>query len=425
MIKLLLHHEHRNFQRLWWAQLISQFGDRVNQLALVGLITERVPGSVMGLAKLMAFTIIPVFFLQSFAGIFIDRWDRRVTLLVCDVIRGLLVLSIALVFFAWESMVPIYIVVFLAFACSRFYSPAKMSLIPDLVEQESLFMANSLVTTTGMIAFILGCAVGGFVIDRYGARMGFLIDAGTFFVSALLISPINLSQQWKVDRARILQAGREIIGPIRRSVANELKQGLQYLRGHRELRFIISMIAIILCAAGAVYVVIIVFTQESFQSVTKDLGIIAIFLGIGLFVGAILCGRWGKRFVWYQTIFFSLITGGILLVTFALLIHWRPQLLSALLLSFGLGLVIGPMFITANTIIHVVSDDKMRGKVFSALEIVIHCAFLTAMLISSWLAGFVPKVWILVGVGTICLVIGLVGLRMKLNTACRASKGMA
>ncbi len=413
MIKLLFDPKSRNFQRLWFAQLVSQFGDRINQLALVGLIAERVPGSAMELAKLLAFTIIPVFLIQPFAGVFVDRWDRRTTLLICDVIRGVLVLSIPLLFFAGHSMIPIYIVVFLAFCFSRFYSPAKMSIIPDLVEKDSLLMANTLVSTTGMIAFVLGCALGGFLIDRYGARNGFLIDGATFLVSAALVFSIDLSRTFKMDTDKILAVGKEIIGPIRRSVWAELGEGLRYLAQNTELRFIIGMISAILAAAGAVYVVIIVFIQEAFGSITRDLGVLAVCLGAGLFLGAVLYGRWGKRLVWYKTMFWSLFTGGAMMIAFALVVHFEPRLTAAMVLAFALGIVTGPMFITANTIIHVISDEKMRGKVFSALEIVIHLAFLAAMLVSSWLAEFTPKVWILAGVGMICAVIGLLGLRMK------------
>ena len=417
MIKLLFDPKSRNFQRLWLAQLVSQFGDRINQLALVGLIAERVPGSAMELAKLLAFTIIPVFLIQPFAGVFVDRWDRRATLLVCDVIRGILVLSIPFVFFASHSMIPIYIVVFLAFCFSRFYSPAKMSIIPDLVEKDSLLMANSLVSTTGMIAFVLGCALGGFLIDRYGARNGFIIDGVTFLVSAAFVFSINLSLRLKMGRANFLKVGKEIIGPIRRSVWAELGEGLRYLAKNKELRLIIGMISTILAAAGAVYVVIIVFIQESFGSVTRDLGVLAVCLGVGLFLGAVLYGRWGKKLVWYKTMFWSLFTGGALLIAFALVVHFEARLTAAMVLAFALGIVTGPMFITANTIIHVISDENMRGKVFSALEIVIHFAFLAAMLISSWLAEFTPKVWILTGVGVMCIAIGVMGLRMKSQLA--------
>ncbi|MBI5149759.1 MAG: MFS transporter [Candidatus Omnitrophica bacterium] len=413
MIDLLFDRQNRNFQRLWWAQLISQFGDRVNQLALVGLIAGRVPGSAMELAKLLAFTIVPVFLIQPFAGVFVDRWDRRTTLFVCDAARGALVLLIPFAFFYRESMVPIYIIVFLAFCFSRFYSPAKMSILPDLVASENLLMANSLVTTTGMIAFVLGCALGGFIVDRYGARAGFIIDGVTFFISGALVFSIDLSRRLKAGRVNFFKAGREFIGPIRRSVWGELREGMRYLVGHRELRFTIGIIFAMLAAAGAVYVVIIVFIQESFQSVTRDLGVLAVFLGLGLFTGALIYGRWGRRFVWYKTMFFSLMAGGAFLIAFALLVHWDPRISSALLLAFFLGLVIGPIFITANMIVQVVSDDTMRGKVFSALEVVIHLAFLTAMLVSSWLAEFTPKFWILVGAGVLCAGIGLTGLGMK------------
>ena len=417
MIKLLFDPKSRNFQRLWLAQLVSQFGDRINQLALVGLMAERVPGSAMELAKLMAFTIVPVFLVQPFAGVFVDRWDRRTTLLICDVVRGLLVLSIPFAFFAGQSMIPIYVVVFLAFCFSRFYSPAKMSIIPDLVEKESLLMANTLVSTTGMVAFVLGCALGGFLVDRYGARNGFLIDGATFLVSAALVFSIDLSLKLKMDKASLLKAGKEIMGPIRRSVWSELEEGLRYLAHNKELRLIIAMISTILAAAGAVYVVIIVFIQESFQSVTRDLGVLAVCLGAGLFLGAVLYGKWGKRLVWYKTMFWSMFTGGALLTAFALMVHFDPRLTAAMVLALALGIVTGPMFITANTIIHVVSDEHMRGKVFSALEIVIHGAFLAAMLVSSWLAEFTPKAWILAGVGMICAAIGLLGLRMKSGLA--------
>lgn len=120
MIKLFTHKKNRNFLRLWSAQIISQFGDRIHQLALVGLIAERAPGSAIGLAKLLAFTILPVFIVQPFAGVFVDRWDSRTILFVCDLLRGVLVLTIPFIFIFRESMIPIYIVVFFIFCFSRF-----------------------------------------------------------------------------------------------------------------------------------------------------------------------------------------------------------------------------------------------------------------------------------------------------------------
>ncbi|MFA5088957.1 MAG: hypothetical protein WC552_08005, partial [Candidatus Omnitrophota bacterium] len=98
MFKFLTHLENRNFLRLFLAQTISQFGDRIYQMALIGLIAERTSGSAVELAKLLSFTIIPVFIVGPIAGVYVDRWDRKKTLFVCDFLRGLLVLTIPFVF---------------------------------------------------------------------------------------------------------------------------------------------------------------------------------------------------------------------------------------------------------------------------------------------------------------------------------------
>lgn len=409
MIKTFVAKKNRNFLRLWLAQIISQFGDRIHQLALVGFIAERSSGSAMGLAKLLTFTILPVFVIQPFAGVLIDRWDRRTTLFFCDIFRGLLVLSIPFVFIRQDSMIPIYVVVFLAFCFSRFYIPAKMSIIPDLVEDSSLHMANSMVSTTGMIASVIGFMIGSFLIESFGSRNGFIIDAGTFFVSGIIIFSMNIPRKIRLHRKDILKTGKEIVGPLRKSIWQETKEGLVYFIQHKEIRFIVDMMFALMAAAGAVYVVIIVFIQQSFNSITKDLGVLAVALGAGLFTGAMAYGKWGKRFVWYKTIFFCLTAGGLMLILFSLVVYHFPNLFFALAISFMWGVIIGPIFIASNTIIHFVSEDKMRGKMFSALEIVIHFAFLVAMLLSSWLAQFFEIVSILVTVGVLVSGVGIIG----------------
>ena len=409
MTKFFFDKANRNFLKLWFAQLISQFGDRIHQLALVGLMAERFPHSAVELAKLMTFTILPVFVIQPVAGVLVDRWDRRQTLFVCDVFRCLLVFLIPFIFIYKTSMIPIYCLVFLIFSFSRFYVPAKMSIIPEIVTKDNLLPANSLVTTTGMIAFVLGCALGGFLIDRFGARNGFIIDAFTFLISGLLIFSIRSPFKFKFNGTHIFVKGKGLIRIIKKSLWDEFKEGVAYLVSHKDIRLIIIMLSILLAAAGAIYVVLIVFIQDSFKSVTRDLGVLAVCLGIGLFLGAIGYGKFGKKIKWYNTIFCCLILGGLMLIIFAYFVYHYPNIKMAMLLSLLLGLIVGPIFIASNTTIQLVSDESMRGKVFSALEVIIHLAFLASMLFSSWLSQFVGRVWILMGVGIIFAVVGIFG----------------
>ncbi|MFA5059516.1 MAG: MFS transporter [Candidatus Omnitrophota bacterium] len=402
--------KNKDFFCLWLAQIISQFGDRVNQMALIGLVAGLKPGSAIHLAKILSFTIIPVFIVGPIAGVYVDRWDRRTTLFICDFLRGLFILSIPLVFMMKGSMIPIYIVVFLAFCLSRFYVPAKMSIIPDLVEEKNLLIANSLINTTGMIAFVLGCAVGGFIVEKIGADGGFVTGAVTFFISGLLVFKMNGKPKLRINRDELLGLGKEVVGVIQKSVIGEIKEGVLYFLQHKEIRFIASMMFLLFAAAGAIYIVIIVFVQNAFNTVTKDLGILAVFLGIGLFVGSLLYGRWGEKSSQFKTIFFCLILGGLALLAFSIAVEHFTNRILAIALAFILGLVVGPIVIAANTIVHQVGDAKMLGKVFSSLEIVMHLAFLLTMLLSAAASEYIDAFWILVASGSVFVMIGFVGI---------------
>lgn len=409
MIRFLRNKDNWPFLRFWLAQLISQFGDRVHQMALVGLIATRSPGSSFEMAKLLAFTIIPVFLIGPIAGVYVDRWERRSTLFVCDFIRGALVLSIALYFMDLPSIIPMYILVFVIFAFSRFYVPAKMSFIPEMVKEEDLHIANSLVTVTGMIALVLGALLGGLIVENMGPKGGFFADAVTFFLSGLLVFSIPKFKKWRLEKSKIVATGREMM-TAQKSVWTEINTGIKYIQGQPDIRFILAIMSILFAAAGAIYVIIIVFIQEAFNSITKDLGFLAVPLGIGLFFGSMAFGKWGARVSKWKVIFWSLILGGVLVALFAACVSSTHNRALAAGLAMVLGLTVGPSIIAANTVVHQVCKAEMSGKVFAAIECVIHLAFLSAMLVSAYAAEFVSRASILMTVGVVFLGVGIVGL---------------
>jgi MFS family permease len=285
--------------------------------------------------------------------------------------------------------------------------PAKLSIIPDLVEEKELLMANSLVNTTGMIAAILGFGVSGILVQSLGAQFGFYLDSLSFLISAVLIFLIAKKSASRIGLKRV---SREIMELIGKSVFEEIKEGILYFIKKKDIRFTANIIFILWSALGAVYVVIIVFVQRTLHSVTKDLGLLIMFLGIGLFLGSLVYGRFGQRLSHYKTIFFSLILSGAMLVVFALSINRYPNFIVAALLSCALGMTISPIMIASNTIIHKVSDNKMMGKIFSSLEIIMHLGFLLFMFISSLLAEKFSHLAILVAVGIFLIIFGIANL---------------
>lgn len=399
--------KNRNFCLLWLGQIISQIGDRLDQMALIALVYLRAPGSTLGIAKILSFTIIPVFLIGPIAGVYVDRWDRRRTMFVCDFLRSVLVLTIPLFLFYSKSLVPIYLIIFITFSIGRFFVPAKLSIIPDLVEKKDLLIANSLVNTTGMIAAILGFGISGVVVEWLGAKSGFYLDALSFLISGTLIFLIAKQASASMNLKKV---GKEIVEVIRKSIFQEIKEGALYFIKNKNIRFTAGIIFMLWSALGAVYVVLIVFVQKTLHSATKDLGLLIMFLGIGLFLGSLTYGRFGQRFSHYRIIFVSLVLSGIMLIVFAFTIHRYPHFMIAAMLSSLLGFLIAPITIASNTIIHNASDNSMMGKIFSSLEIVMHLGFLLFMFISSLLAERFSHLLILVIVGCIFSILGLINL---------------
>src|SRR5271165_2607259 len=112
MLSFIQDKKSRDFSRFWFAQLITQFGDRVYQMALVGMMTAFHPGSVMEMSKLFSFAIIPAFIVGPIAGVYIDRWDRRTTLFITYFIQAILILLAAFYLIRLPSIWPMYLVVF-------------------------------------------------------------------------------------------------------------------------------------------------------------------------------------------------------------------------------------------------------------------------------------------------------------------------
>ncbi|MBL7151843.1 MAG: MFS transporter [Candidatus Omnitrophica bacterium] len=399
--------KNRNFFLLWLGQIISQLGDRLDQMALIGLVNLRMPGSTLAIAKILSFTIIPVFLIGPIAGVYVDRWNRRRMMYVCDFLRAVLVLTIPLFLFYRESFIFIYLVIFVVFSIGRFFVPAKLSIVPDLVEKKDLLMANSLVNTTGMIAAILGFGISGLIVEWLGAKSAFYLDALSFLLSGFLIFFIAKKSTASMNLKKV---GREIVEVIRKSVLQEIKEGVLYFIRKKDIRFTAGIIFVLWSALGAVYVVLIVFVQQQLRSVTKDLGLLIMFLGTGLFIGSLIYGRFGQRLSHYKVIFSSLILSGIMLIVFSITISRYHSFTIAAALSLALGLLVAPIMIASNTIIHKVSDNEMMGKIFSSMEIVMHLGFLLFMFISSILADKFSNVYILVIVGCIFSVAGVINL---------------
>jgi len=384
-------------------------------MALIALVYQKAPGSTIELAKLILFIIIPVFIIGPIAGAYVDRWNRKHIMVVSDLLRGLLVLLIPLLIVFFDSNLPIYFLVFIIFSITRFFLPSKMAIIPNIVAREQLLVANSLSDTTRMIATVVSFGFAGILVSWVGVIGSFYIDSLTFFISAFLLSTISLQKAGPKLKEEFLVAEKAIKDAIKSSIFRDIKEGVSYFVKLKKMRFVASIFFVLMSGIGAIFCVIIVFVQESFGTVTSDLGLLAMFGGIGLFMGALAYGRFGQKFPKNKVIFTSLIASGIGIIVFTVLLGNSPSFAAASILSFIIGVFTSPIVVSSNTLVHEALPEDARGRVFSSLEVIIHMGFLVFMLVSSFLAEFVDRMWILIFVGITFTLCGIGGVALRGN----------
>lgn len=378
-------------------------------MVLIAIVYSRAPGSAFELAKLLSFTIIPSFIVSPIAGAFVDRWDRKKTMIACDILRGLIVLAIPLMLLTLKPSFPIYAAVFLIFTVSCFFLPARLAIIPDLVSSDKLLTANSLFSVTGMIGAIGWFVVGGLLVEFCGIKGGLYLNSVIYFLSALAITFIarkKYSGRASSDSIKIKEV-------IQTSLIKEIKDGISYLKNHREVKFVFNVLFILMAGAGAAYAVVIVFIQQAMGSVTRDLSLLGLFLGSGFFLGSLLYGKWGHGLPKSKMIFVCLILSGVAIFIFTALLKWTQSFKFASIITMLLGLAVAPIGISTNTLIHEVSVEHMRGRIFSSLGIVMNFALLIFMLIASRLAEYIDRSWILYSVSIFYIVSGILGFILR------------
>ncbi|MFH1847721.1 MAG: MFS transporter [Candidatus Omnitrophota bacterium] len=401
----------KNFLFLWLGQIISNFGDRLNQMALIALVYHKAPGSTYELAKLLLFIVVPVFIIGPVAGAYVDRWNRKHIMVISDISRGILVLLIPLILFNFKSLMPVYLVVFFIFSITRFFLPSKLAIIPSLVSKDKLLIANSLTNTTYMIATIASLALAGVLIKLVGVIGSFFIDSETYFLSAILLSlikPLDPRDRHSY-REDLKLASKALEQALRQSVWNQIKEGIKFIFEYKKAKFIMGVLFALMAGAGAIFCVSIVYIQEAFGSATADLGFLGVFLGIGLLSGALAYGRFGNRLNKRKVVYASFILGGIGISVFTIVLRVFPYYRIIGLLSILVGAAISPVIVSTNTLMHEAIPDQLRGRIFSSQEMVIHLAFLIFMFISAILAEYIGRMWVLIGCGCIFSLIGISG----------------
>jgi MFS family permease len=207
---------HADFMKLWVGQTISLFGSALSRLAIPLIAALTLQATPVEMGFLAAVGTAPVLLVGLFAGVWVDRLQRRTLLIVGDVGRALLLVTIPLAAFLGAlTMLQLYAISFLIGILNVFFDVAARSYLPNLIDRCQLVEANGKLELSGSITAVAGPSLAGLIIQAVTAPLAIVLDAGSYLVSALCVIFITRREDApQVSRLPMWSQVREGLGVV-------------------------------------------------------------------------------------------------------------------------------------------------------------------------------------------------------------------
>lgn len=388
------------FFRLWIAQVISATGDWLGLIAIISLAKRISDGSEgTAIALVLGARIAPGFFLATAAGVIVDRLDRKRVMLVCDVGRALVLFALPFV----DSLVGLIIASFILEIFTMLWSPAKEAIVPNLVPREKLTTANSLnvAAAYGMFPVAAGIAA---LLAKFSEQFGdtgwvdtwrlneeglaFYVDGVSFLLTALIIWRITWPRRSREERRAGRRGSWDLGGVIR-----ELREGWQFIAVNPIVRAVNIGLATGVIGGGMLVPLGAIFVDEVISGDGADFNLVLFALGTGMAGGVVMASVLQNRINRSRVFPFALVLAG-----GGLLVASSSSVLSIVVPMIAVvGFAAGPVYVLGFTLLHENVDDELRGRIFSALLVLVRFCVLLALAIapvlSEVLDGISESLW--------------------------------
>lgn len=376
----------RNFALLWFGQLGSIFGDFALFVALPFFVYD-LTGSAVATGVMFMAQTLPRVLLASVAGVLVDRWDRRVVMIVADVVRGGTFLLVLLVR-SPEMLWLLYAVAFINAAMGRLFQPAKNALVPRLVPPEHLTAANALNALSDNLARLVAPALGGVWYAASGLTPVLLVEVASFWFSAALLALVVVPGGGKAERT---DAAPLSVGGVLR----DLRDGLRVARGNATLRAIFFTVTLAYLTEGVLNALFVPFTREIVGGGAEAFGLIVAVQAVGGIAGSVLVGRLRERGPSPLMIALGAAGDGVCLLG-CVTLPGRvplPPLAVVMGLIAGAGVAVVAFHVGLEVTLQRTVSDAFRGRLFGAYYTLTAASMLVGQGVSSLLVAPLGVAW--------------------------------
>ena len=390
-----------SFGALWMGQLISLFGDRLHQLALVALVGEATQNGAFAVAMVFVAATVPNLVFGPLAGALVDRWDQKRVMIVSDLLRAAIVLVIPVA--ATVDILLVYPLVFVLTTVSIFFRPARTAVIPRIVKEDELVAANSAVWLSDSLADVLGYPLAALFVAFLGTSLAvaFWVDAVTYLASAALVLTMVIPAVVRTATAAV---------PGIRGVVDDLVAGWRFLRGEPVLLANTLQAVVAQFSIGVTIGIMAIYALEAVSSDAIDAnaryGFIEMAIGIGNLVGGFAIGLLGSRLAKGRLVIIGYVVYGACVAALALTGSFEI----AMGLTLGMGVANMVFVIPTQTLFMERTPNDMIGRVVAFRFSAVFGSMTIAMAVGGLLSEVLGPATVFGIFGIVTVLAGLAGL---------------
>lgn len=377
---------HRNYKLFFGGQSLSLIGTWMTQVASSWLV-YRLTNSALLLGVVSFSGQIPALLLTPFAGVWVDRWDRRTVMKVTQVLSMLQ--SFTLAYLSLRGLVTIWHIVALSMfqgAVGAFDIPARQTFVVELIEDRA-DLANAIALNSSMMngARLIGPSIAGAIIAFAGEGYCFLIDGISYM--AVIVSLILMTTKSGAPK-------------IHKNVFRELREGWRYVRDFHPIRSILGLISFLNLVGAPFSVLLPVFASVILHGGPHTYGFLTGAAGMGAFLSAVVLAMrksivgLGKRMA------ITALTFGLGLIAFA----FSHTVWISMLLMLGVGFSMMQVMAAGNTILQTIVDEDKRGRVMSFYTLAFICIAPFGSLLAGSLANRIGAPATVFTSGVLCII---------------------
>ena len=366
-------------RRLWIAQVVSTFGDFLALFAVINFLTFHLAATPEQVTGLQIAYLLPISILGILAGVFVDRWPLKPTLVASDLLRA----GLCLLLLFCRSTMNFYLALAAISVVSSFFGPAQGVAIRSAVPAHGLRSANSLMQQVMFGMRIIGPPLAGVLYTALGARSCYWADSASFLASGLLIASLAITRPAAAAFTAESDIPAAAAAPSSKGLSTilpDMRQGIAFILGHAEVLFVILALAAGMFVLGCFGPLIAVYVRDSLRASTGIYSAISAMIGVGMFLGI---NALGKKLANSLLVYSGL--GGIALGL--CLLAGVPHVWAALLADLIIGVAVAAIVVPANTMIQQETPAALMGRVGSTVMSLVFTAQILGLVLSGLLAN--------------------------------------